>query len=334
MPSFSHIVQKARAKARWKTNDLLAGAGLKKFSPPPQPVQRILVYHGIDVEGNTRINSRFLSEATFEAHIRFFREHFHLVSLDDFYNEKFHDSRSTIAITFDDGYANNLYRALPVLEKYNAPATFFITTIRDAGGDILWPDALDLSAYTDGSPFELRGERFVKRGSKGYHSEQSGLPLKETCKNYGYDYKAELLEKLPGLAAARSDKRYSDYHTLLTAEEIRRLGDSPLVTIGAHGYYHNCLERIPANDAKEELIRSKKYLETVLEKEVDALAFPDGRYTPGVIEMAKAAGYRRLLPTDLLRGDREDEWLRPRFVINPHISLFNQALALLKGDYR
>jgi peptidoglycan/xylan/chitin deacetylase (PgdA/CDA1 family) len=334
MPSFNHIVQKARAKARWKTNDLLAGAGLKKFVPPAKPVQRILVYHGIDTEGNTRINSRFLSQAAFDAQVRFFREHFHLVSLDDFYKGNVHDSRSTVAITFDDGYANNLYRALPVLEKHNAPATFFITTIRDVGYDILWPDALDLSAYTDGSPFELRGERFVKRGKKGYHSEQSGLPLKETCKNYGFDYKAELLEKLPGLASARSDRRYAGYHTLLTGEEIRLLGNSPLATIGSHGYYHNCLERIPGNDAREELVRSKNYLETLLEKEVDALAFPDGRYTPAVVELAKAAGYRKLLPTDLLFGDREDEWMRPRFVINPHISLFNQMLALVEGGYR
>jgi peptidoglycan/xylan/chitin deacetylase (PgdA/CDA1 family) len=333
MNNSNHISSKIRRRLRWVMNDFLFGAGLKTFHPPEIPVQRILVYHGIDRFGNTKYNSRFLSREIFETQLLFFKDHFHIISLDDFYKKNFHDKRSTIAITFDDGYANNNYYALPLLKKHEVPATFFITTIRDAGYEILWTDALDLSSAMSDKPFELQGERFVKKGKKGYWSEKTGLPLKETCKNYGFDYKIELMKKLPGLEDIIGDKEFNDYWKLLNEEKLKELAACPLVTIGAHGYSHNCLERIPIADAQREMYLSKNYLEKIIDKNVDALAFPDGNYSEAVIQSALQIGYTKLLAGDLAQGDAEDDILKSRFTINPHISLFNQAQAIVKGNY-
>jgi peptidoglycan/xylan/chitin deacetylase (PgdA/CDA1 family) len=322
-----------RRRLQWKTNDWLVAAGLKKFKQPEIPVQRILVYHGIDEAGNTTYNSRFFSQAVFEKQLQFFKEYFHIISLDDFYKKNFHEKRSTIAITFDDGYANNFHRAFPLLVKYNLPATFFITTIHDAGFDILWTDALDLSSAVSNKSFELRGEHFSKKGKSGYYSEKTGKSLKENCKNYGFDYKAELIKKLPGLSSVLSDKQFNDYHILLNADEIKQLSNSPLITIGSHGYYHNCLERIPLTDAQREMQLSKNYLEKIIHKKVDAFAFPDGRYSEELIKSAKEIGYTKLLAGDLADGDVETNFLKARFNLNPHISLYNQARAIVEGKY-
>lgn len=48
-----------------------------------------------------------------------------------------------VAVTFDDGYADNLYSALPVLERFEVPATFFVPSGHVGSSDELWWDELD-----------------------------------------------------------------------------------------------------------------------------------------------------------------------------------------------
>ncbi len=51
--------------------------------------------------------------------------------------------RSLVAITFDDGYADNLYDALPLLEKHGLPATVFVCTGPVTQGAEFWWDTLE-----------------------------------------------------------------------------------------------------------------------------------------------------------------------------------------------
>src|SRR5262245_55906275 len=44
-------------------------------------------------------------------------------------------------ITFDDGYADNYTNALPVLQKFNAPATIFVITKDIGQKNIVWREA-------------------------------------------------------------------------------------------------------------------------------------------------------------------------------------------------
>ncbi len=95
-----------------------------------QPLERILMYHGIDAVSSTEYNTRFISQSAFEKQTRFFAENANCISLDSFFEGNFDKDKMNLALTFDDGYQNNLTRALPILEKYNLPASFFITAIR------------------------------------------------------------------------------------------------------------------------------------------------------------------------------------------------------------
>jgi hypothetical protein len=105
---------------------------------------RIVIYHGICKGNHTRFNPIFLTQKTFEQHLKLYKKYFNVVSLDDYYQQKFNDKKFNICLSFDDGFANNYKYVLPLLEQYQIPATFFVTTIRDAGCDILWNDFLGM----------------------------------------------------------------------------------------------------------------------------------------------------------------------------------------------
>lgn len=85
----------------------------------------ILCYHSVHP-------SKKFSSATpqlFEEHLKWIKEHCSVVSLFEvpFLTAKGEQRKPIVAITFDDGYADNYEYAFPLLQKYGIPATFFVT---------------------------------------------------------------------------------------------------------------------------------------------------------------------------------------------------------------
>jgi peptidoglycan/xylan/chitin deacetylase (PgdA/CDA1 family) len=296
---------------------------------------RMLIYHGICLKDHTKFNPIFLKYGTFEEHLRFYRKYFNVLSLDDYFNSKFSKDKFNICITFDDGYANNHKYVLPLIKKYQLPAAFFITAIRDAGYDILWNDFLWLIQKYGPKEISYKSERFYKGVYSRYISAESGLSLAEILRSGGYDVKAEMMKLMYPLVPFReSNVDDADYWLQMTGEQIRELGSSPLVTIGSHACYHNDLTRISLKDAEDELRRSKQFLENTIDKQINSLAFPYGAYTRDLVGAAGHAGYKQLLAMDFhSEEDRRDRAMRERFTVNPFLSPVNQMHATIAGSY-
>ena len=328
------VISKIVKKVKLGLNDLEYSVGKNNYFEKNPTFSRIILYHGVDEVGNTEINSRFISKKEFEKQIIFFKDHFQVLSLTDIFENKFDSNEPVVCVTFDDGYANNFYNAFPVLEKHKVPATFFITTIKASGNHILWADALDLSAYKFKKPIEVRGETFEVKGKKGYVSEETKIPLKESIKLTDHNYKLDLQKAIPELGTILKEESLKPYWELLSTEQIEILSRSELITIGSHGYYHNCLDQLPETEIKFELEASKEWLENIIKNPVTALAFPDGSFSGKLISIARSLGYKQFLSVDgKMNGIDESSELRSRMGINPHISLNNQMRAIIKGKY-
>ena len=293
-----------------------------------------MVYHGICRQYPTKFNTLFLTLKTFEAHVKFYKQYFNVVSLDDYYQQKFSPDRFNVCLTFDDGFANNYKYVLPLLQQYKMPATFFITAIRDAGYDVLWNDFLTIASMRGPSTIVFNSKPYQKDRYHKYTSVEHREMLADQLRLGGFEKKAEMMASLYPLSPFKTNRQDDDYWLQMTPEQIRELSASPYASIGSHGYYHNDLAKIILTEAKNELSLSKQYLENITGKEVKSLAFPYGSYTPEVNYVARQAGYEQLLATDFIYPeDSADSTLRERFTVNPFISVNNQMYATITGKY-
>ena len=291
---------------------------------------RIVVYHGVCHKDPLRFNTIFITAKTLELQLQLYKKYFHIVSLDDCYQQRFDPERFNLCLSFDDGFANNHKYVLPLLNKYDIPATFFITAIRHAGYDVLWNDVLNIAFRYGPANFVFGQEEFSRQKDRGYVSSLTGKRFADMLRSTGFEQKAEMLRLLDFV----KQKADPDYWRQMTDEEIRNLSASKWVTIGSHGYYHNDLAKIPVASAKDEMIKSKQWLENITGKEIKSLAFPYGSYSKELVEEAKKIGYSQLLATEhLLPGHANNELLKQRLTINPFISNINQLHANITGSY-
>lgn len=328
------IASKAHLKARYILTDIGHKLGFYRRFYQKARGCRIMVYHGICRQDHLKLNTLFITRKTFEAHLKFYKKHFNVISLADYYQQKFSADKFNICLTFDDGFANNHKYVLPLLEQYQIPATFFITAIQAAGYDILWNDFLAMAGKYGPSKITVSDTHYVKNRFNKYISTVDGVNLADELRGCGFEKKRQIMKQLYSIIPFKNRKNDEDYWKQMTPAEIGALAASDLVTIGAHSYYHNDLARINITDAAEELVLSKLYLENIIEKNITGFAFPYGSYNHQVIAAAKNAGYQQLLATDFNSpDDKDDPFMRERFTVNPFISVFNQMCATVKGSY-
>jgi peptidoglycan/xylan/chitin deacetylase (PgdA/CDA1 family) len=75
----------------------------------------------------------------------------------------------------------------------------------------------------------------------------------------------------------------------LSSSDVKWLGG--LGEVGSHTLKHLDLTMLDLKSAFYELLESKNFLERILDKEIETLAYPYGRYNDVVVELARKAGY-------------------------------------------
>jgi peptidoglycan/xylan/chitin deacetylase (PgdA/CDA1 family) len=232
--------------------------------------------------------------------------------------------RPVVALTFDDGYADNLYAALPLLERYDVPATVFIATGWIDRGEPYWWDRLSAIVMainplppTISLPVGDEEFRWQSNGKRGKHRRDRdqfhyGLwsrmvatidDVREAALNELQNYANDEAEVDPG---ARP----------MTREELRRLASSPLIEIGAHTMNHCSLPDLSPNAQLDEILGSRRQCRDFTGQVPSSFAYPFGRLdaeTPGAV---RSAGFGRACSTkpELVWADTDD-MLMPRIQV-------------------
>jgi peptidoglycan/xylan/chitin deacetylase (PgdA/CDA1 family) len=180
-------------------------------------------------------------------------------------------SRRFVAITFDDGYRDNLQRALPVFVSHNAPFTIYITSDmirrrynyswRCLEELVLQSESLDLSFLGRQLNLSTRNAKYA-----------AFFLLEAACKNIP-QARDELNDwfRRAGINADRLlDAEALDEH------DLRTLTRSHLVEIGGHSETHPSLAALPAEGAEAEMADNKVYLEALTDRPLQHFAYPFG----------------------------------------------------------
>ena len=320
-------------RIRWALEGTLITAGLDSVLQHPRTGSRVILFHGIGDATHLPIRSRFLEPARFRMLLERLQSSCDIVPLQRFFSGELSPDRFSVALTFDDGYANNLVNALPILEDLGLPATFFLTGSALHEEDMLWPEAVDLAPEVIKAPIRISEELWELKYRKGLVSSVTGAPLKQRCKTADAPFLRDVIDQLApivrnGLQSERHLWRQ------LTEDEIRTLAASESAEIGAHGLTHTSLLAMPEERCEEELRQSKHFLERLIGRPVTTLAWPDGAYSRDLVELASQIGFRHQAAVDYrYPEDTDDPRIVSRLVVNPFVGAGVQERALRRGHY-
>jgi peptidoglycan/xylan/chitin deacetylase (PgdA/CDA1 family) len=206
-----------------------------------------------------------------------------------------HPGQRFIILTFDDGYRDNLLRALPILERHSAPFTLFVPN--GAVTRELYSWWLGLRRFLqshDEMDIEAMGRRF---DCGDFGSKIAALSA--VGRWIGRDYpRAAVLKPMLEQAGISLDLINDQY--FVSEEELRTIARHPLATIGAHTVTHPALSILDGTSARWEMSANRAFLENLLQMPIVHFAYPygdDGACGPREGRLAKEVGFASAVTT-------------------------------------
>jgi peptidoglycan/xylan/chitin deacetylase (PgdA/CDA1 family)/SAM-dependent methyltransferase len=243
------------------------------------PHALVLSYHQVGRRSPDPLNVS-VAEELFSAQMEELRRSWNPLSLDALVEGLAQGNlpRRSVAVTFDDGYAKVLSIALPILERFQIPATVFVSTgYLDGKTEFWWDDLQRIVWESKSEPAgwrQLPGEvrmRFYP-----------GMPREDAFGILHYELRSLPPEAIRAeVKSIRRQARLKDAAPRedvrpLTARECAQLAENKLIAIGAHTMRHAWLAALPESAQKSELADSRRTLEKLLKRPVRAVSYPYG----------------------------------------------------------
>jgi peptidoglycan/xylan/chitin deacetylase (PgdA/CDA1 family) len=298
---------------RWLKKALLRSSILQMAAHVAPASAVILAYHSIveEPKETEQILGLSASRKTFEAHMRILAEQFSPVTVAEV-AEFAENGRKlpprAVAVTFDDGFADNFTVAVPVLARYGIPATFYIFVNAVAAGTLPWYCRVRFAFST------TRKKEWQLSGSNRTYSLESPANRKaaltaawEACAGKtGDDQLAAVTQIERSLNVESVNGEHGFMMTWSQVQELRKAGH----TVGAHTMSHPNVAHVSETEARFEIVESKKRLEQELGVPVEHFSYPHPALNPQwsrqTLEITREAGFKSAVLTTcgpIRRGD-------------------------------
>ncbi|WP_224996723.1 polysaccharide deacetylase family protein [Cesiribacter sp. SM1] len=249
--------------------------------------------------------------------------------------------RRSVVVTFDDGYADNFTTALPLLQKWQIPATIFVTTQNIGRQKEFWWDELErIVVQTPVLPQQLSmpvGERPFSFNLKEETSLTAALQQKHrawvatsdapTLRTQLY---LRLWEQLSPLTDPEQQQALTDLRSwagiaeearpaycCMSTDQLKALATAEGITIGGHTITHPALGHHPLEQQQQEILGGKKLLEEVTPYPITLFAYPSGNYNDHSIQALKQSGFKAAFTTEHAPVSKKTEpFLISRYQVN------------------
>ncbi|WP_395624163.1 glycosyltransferase [Sphingomonas daechungensis] len=204
-----------------------------------------------------------------------------------------------VALTFDDGYACNLQRALPLLERRKLPATIFLPAdLIGATREFWWDELQTIVLNHPGN--SLRVDRHhVEIGEKDFSDDRwrpSDLPRTARQRAYRqiwsilYDLTPAGIDRCISELRRQSHVETRQTHRAMTIDELRAVR-SEFVEFGSHALSHPSLPSLPSAEKNREVAESLSACAQLTGSQPRAFAYPYGDLDAESEALVEQAGF-------------------------------------------
>jgi len=248
---------------------------------PKRPALLILNYHRVGIAEQTPYDSATFSCTAEELdwQVGWLKQRFPILTLDEAVEVAHGRSRpakTSVLITFDDGYRDNFVEAFPVLRRHNASATFFLPTAFVGTGNLPWWDEIAFMVKRAKEPrLRLSYPQMAEFDLTSGDRAAAVVSVLRLFKTAAVIDTARFLEELEAASGCERPGEHGE-RCFLNWDEAREMQAAGMC-FGSHTHTHEILGRMPYERQLEELQTSRKILEAELGREIDTLAYPRGK---------------------------------------------------------
>ena len=248
---------------------------------------------------------------TFEQTLRHFKTHFDVVPLSRVLelaaagpggaaSRGAGTGRPLLAVTFDDGRKSLVTHALPVLKKHGICATAFIISKTLDPAFLIWTDVVEwLVGQLDRVTLPKYLGYAVSIDTGDFVRKRDAVITLKSFLRYMPARRREMALRDLFLVNGLATDTLCPGGLYLSGDDLKTLVESG-IEIGSHSHTHEVFSLLSVEEARGELMTSKRVLEEAAGRPVRYFAFPNGTaadFRPQDVALAREAGFEAVLTT-------------------------------------